>query len=74
MNSKLSISKQITMCYEYVELAEIAALDGNLQDSNHKWKRATDIAIYLLDTYESGIFLDEEYDFLRQIAKHFKDF
>jgi hypothetical protein len=74
MNPKLSISKQITTCYEYVELAEISALNGDLQDSNHKWKRATDIAIYLLDTYESGTFLDEEYDFLRQIAKHFKDY
>lgn len=73
MKSKLSISKKISTCYEYVELAERAALNGAMQDSNHYWRRATDVAIYLLDSYDSGTFLDEEYDFLRQIAKHFKD-
>lgn len=74
MRSKLTISKQITTCYECVDLAERSALDGELQQSNHHWRKATDIAIYLLDKYDSGTFLDEEYDFLRQIAKHFKDF
>jgi hypothetical protein len=74
MKSKLTISKQITTCYECVDLAERAALDGELQSSNHHWKKATDIAIYLLDKYDAGTFLDEEYDFLRQIAKHFKDY
>ena len=73
MKSKLSISKKITPCYEYVELAERAALSGALRDSNHYWRRATDIAIYLLDSHDCGTFLDEEYDFLKQIAKHFKD-
>lgn len=74
MKSKLTISKQITTCYEYVELAENAAVSGALKDSNHYWKRATDVAIYLLDSYNAGTFTDEEYDFLRQIAKHFKEF
>lgn len=74
MNSKLTISKQITTCYEYVELAENAALSGAIKDSNHYWKRATDIAIYLLDSYNPGTFMDEEYYFLKQITKHFKDF
>lgn len=73
MKPKLTISKQITTCYEYVELAENAAINGAMKDSNHYWKRATDVAIYLLDSYNAGTFTDEEYDFLRQIAKHFKD-
>lgn len=73
MKSKLTISKQINTCYEYVELAESAAYNGALQDSNRYWKRATDIAIYLIDTYNSGTFSDEEYTFLKQISKHFKD-
>lgn len=73
MSDRMSISKKITACYEYVDLAERAALNNNYQDSNHFWRKATDIAIYLLDSYDVGTFLDEEYDFLRQIAKHFKD-
>ena len=73
MKPKLTISKQITTCYEYVDLAERAALNGALKDSNMYWKRATDIAIYLIDGYNAGTFTDEEYDFLKQIAKHFKD-
>jgi len=73
MKSKLTISKQITNCYEYVDLAERAAMSGALRDSNMYWKRATDIAVYLLDKYDVGTFFDEEYDFLKQIAKHIKD-
>lgn len=73
MKSKLTISKQITNCYEYVEHAETSALNGALHDSNRYWRRATDVAIYLLDSYDPGTFTDEEYDFLKQIAKHFKD-
>jgi hypothetical protein len=74
MKSKFTISKQITICYENVELAEEAAINGATQDSNHYWRRATDIAFYLMDNYNPGTFTDEEYDFLRQIAKHFKDY
>jgi len=74
MKPKLTISKQITNCYEYVDLAERAAVNGALRDSNMYWKRATDIAIYLLDSYDVGTFFDEEYDFLKQIAKHFKEY
>jgi hypothetical protein len=73
MRDKLTISKKITTCYEYVDLAERAALNGSYQDSNLFWRKATDLAIYLLDSYDSGSFLDEEYYFLKQIAKHFKD-
>jgi hypothetical protein len=74
MNPKLTVSDQIAACYDYVELAEFSATSGDLQNSNHHFKRATDIAIYLLDTYNSGTFLDEEYNFLKQISKHFKDY
>jgi hypothetical protein len=73
MKPKLTISKQVTNCYEYVDLAERAALNGALTDSNRYWRRATDIAIYLIDSHSPGTFSDEEYDFLVQIAKHFKD-
>ena len=73
MKHTLTISKQIDNCYDYVEHAEIAALNGALQDSNRYWRKATDIAIYLLDKHNPGTFTDEEYDFLTQIAKHFKD-
>lgn len=73
MKSKLTISKQISNCYEYVDLAESSAYNGALTDSNRYWKKATDIAIYLIDTYNAGTFSDEEYNFLKQIAKHFKD-
>jgi hypothetical protein len=73
MKSKLTISKQIDNCYEYVELAESAAMNGALADSNRYWRRATDIAIYLMDRYNAGTFSDEEYEFLKHIAKHIKD-
>ena len=73
MKPKMTISKKITDCYAYVELAEKSAACDAYADSNLYWKRATDIAIYLLDTYESGTFLDEEYDFLKQISKHVKE-
>lgn len=48
-------------------------MSGALRDSNMYWKKATDIAVYLLDKYDVGTFFDEEYDFLKQIAKHIKD-
>lgn len=70
---KVTISKQISSCYEYVELAERAALDGSFQESNRLWKLASNLAITLLQKHEHGLFLDEEYDFLKQIAKHFRD-
>jgi hypothetical protein len=73
MKPKLTISKQITTCYHYVDLAERAALDGSPRDSDFFWKKAIDLAVYLLDKYECGTFLDEEYDFLKQISKHLKD-
>jgi|688.fasta_scaffold1095218_2 hypothetical protein len=72
-DKRLNISKQITSCYEYVDLAERAALNGAATDSNRYWKNATGIALSLLNTNDPGTFLDEEYDFLTQIAKHFKD-
>ena len=37
------------------------------------WRNAVDFANSLLINNEPGTFLDEEYDFLKQIAKHFKD-
>lgn len=70
---KLIISKQITTCYEYVDLAERAALNGAMSDSNRHWRNASNIALSLIRGYDPGTFLDEEYDFLTQIAKHFKD-
>ncbi len=73
MKPKMTISKKITDCYSYVEFAEKAAANDAYADSNLYWRKATDIAIYLLDTYESGTFLDEEYDFLKQISKHVKE-
>lgn len=73
MKPKMTISKKITDCYTYVDLAERAAAHDAYADSNLYWRKATDIAIYLLDTYESGTFLDEEYTFLKQISKHFKE-
>lgn len=73
MSEKVTISKKISICYEYVDLAERAALNGAPNDSNYFWNKATDLAIYLLDTYETGTFLDEEYYFLKQISKHVKE-
>lgn len=73
MSAKVTISKKISMCYEYVEMAERAALNGASKDSNYFWQKATDLSIYLLDTYETGTFLDEEYYFLKQISKHVKE-
>jgi hypothetical protein len=70
----LCISKKITTCYEYVDLAETAASNGAITDSNRYWKNAVKIAIALLDEHDSGYFSDEEYMFLKQISKHFKDF
>ena len=70
---KVIISKQISNCYEYVELAEKAALDGTFQESNRFWKLASNSAITLLHKHDHGLFLDEEYNFLKQIAKHFRD-
>lgn len=69
----MTISKKITTCYEYVDLAERAAYNGAFEDSNRYWKNATNLAISLLHNNDHGTFLDEEYDFLIQIAKHFKD-
>ncbi len=69
----LTISKQITTCYEYVELAERSALNGSFEDSNRFWRNASNIAISLLQKEEPGCFLDEEYKFLTQIANYFKD-
>lgn len=73
MKPKVTISKQIEVCYEYVQNAETAALNGAFNDSNRYWRRACDIAINLLDINTPGSFSDEEYDFLLQISKHFKD-
>jgi hypothetical protein len=73
MKPKLTISKKITDCYEYVDLAERSALAGAYSDSNIYWNKATNIAVYLLEKYDCGTFLDEEYDFLLQIAKHIKE-
>ena len=70
---RLTISKQITTCYEYVDLAERSALNGAFNDSNRYWRNATGIAFSLLNTYDAGTFLDEEYIFLKQIANTFKD-
>jgi hypothetical protein len=70
---RLNISKQITSCYEYVDLAERAALNGAINDSNRYWRNASGIALSLLTSNDPGTFLDEEYNFLNQISKHFKD-
>jgi hypothetical protein len=70
---KLNISKKITNCYEYVDLAERAAYNGAFTDSNRYWKNATTLALSLLQDNDHGSFIDEEYEFLVQIAKHFKD-
>lgn len=70
---RLTISKQITTCYEYVDLAERAALNGAFNDSNRYWRNATGIAFSLLSAHEVGTFFDEEYIFLKQIANQFKD-
>ena len=71
--NKMNISRQITSCYEYVDLAERAALNGAFNDSNRYWRNATGIAFSLLSSHDCGAFLDEEYTFLKQIANHFKD-
>lgn len=71
MHSKLTISKQITSCYHYVDLAERSAIDCLFHQSNRYWERAAQIAMELLDNNEVGCFLDEEYYFLKQIAKYY---
>lgn len=73
MSNKVNISKKITTCYEYVDLAERAAYNGAYEDSNRYWKNASNLALSLLQNNDAGSFFDEEYDFLVQIAKHFKD-
>lgn len=73
MSDKVNISKKITTCYEYVDLAERAAYDGFYEESNRQWRNASSLAFSLLQNNDHGTFLDEEYDFLVQIAKHFKD-
>lgn len=70
----LNISKKISSCYDYVNLAETAALNGATSDSNRYWRNAVNIAITLLDDHNPGYFSDEEYYFLLQISKHFKDY
>jgi hypothetical protein len=70
---KLNISKKITNCYEYVDLAERAAHNGAFTDSNRYWNNATNLALSLLQEHDHGTFLDEEYEFLVQIAKYIKD-
>jgi len=71
--NKMNISRQITSCYEYVDLAERAAYNGAMVDSNRYWRNASNIALSLLKAHDPGTFLDEEYFFLKQIAKHFED-
>jgi hypothetical protein len=73
MKNSMNISKQITTCYEYVDLAERSALDGRFTESNRYWSNATNLAMSLLKNNEHGTFLDEEYHFLTQVAKHIKD-
>ena len=70
---KLSISDKISTCYDYVDRAERAAYNSNSVESNYQWKKASHLAVSLLQSHNPGIFSDEEYDFLKQIAKHFKD-
>jgi hypothetical protein len=73
MNKKMTISKQIINCYEYVEFAEKAAANGAYGDSSRYWKRAAQLAIKLLDDNAHASFLDDEYKFLVDVSKHFKD-
>lgn len=73
MTTKLNISKQINTCYEYVDLAERAAIRGAKSESNQYWRSASNIALSLIKAHDPGTFLDEEYFFLKQIAKHFED-
>lgn len=73
MNKKMTISKQVDTCYEYVEIAERAAANGAYGDSNRHWKKATEIAVRLLDENHHGSFLDDEYKFLKDVSKHFNE-
>jgi hypothetical protein len=73
LDKKVTISDKVFTCYEYVELAERAAVHGAYEDSDRYWRNAVNFANSLLINNEPGTFLDEEYDFLTQIAKHFKD-
>ena len=73
MRKKLFISKRIVTCYEYVELAERASTQGSISDSNRYWKRAAQLAKFLLEKHDHGVFLDEEYSFLQQISKFLED-
>jgi hypothetical protein len=70
---KVTISDKVYTCYEYVDLAERAALSGAYSDSNLYWRRAINVANWLLYHNEHGVFLDEEYNFLTQISKYIKD-
>ena len=70
---QLTISKQISTCYEYVDKAEVASHKGSFADSDRFWQSAASIALSLLSANDPGTFLDEEYTFLTQISKYFKD-
>jgi len=69
----MTISKKITICHDYVGMAEQSSLQGHYSESNLFWKKAVGIANTLLENNDHGSFLDEEYKFLVQIKKHFKD-
>lgn len=73
MHEKVTITKKIEDCREYVSLAEKSASVGAYDDSGFYWKRAASMAIDLLDSNPHASFLDEEYKFLKDISKHFNE-
>lgn len=68
-----SLSKKLSLCHKYVDLAKKAAIDLYYDESNMLWKKAANISSDLLTNNDHGSFLDEEYKFLIYIENHFKD-
>jgi len=73
MNEKLTISRKIENCREYVSMAERSASFGAFNDSSFYWKKAATLAFDLLDNNSHSSFLDEEFNFLQDISKHFTE-
>ena len=73
MIEKLTITKKIEDCREYVSMAERSASYGAFNDSSLYWTKAATLAFDLLDNYSHSSFLDDEYTFLKDISKHFTE-
>ena len=56
-----------------MEQAEVFAYDGFYEDSNSTWSKASEIAVSLIKDYNSSVFTDEEYRFLKTIINHIKE-